>query len=78
MPGILGIERTHPQAFLLFYRKGPWLLHGLQEELGEGDFLEFLVVVQSEQVRTSEHLLRLLAELHGDELAQRFREQLSR
>ena len=72
LPPLRTIERTHPQSHLVFYRKGPWLLHQLQEQLGEGAILDWWALALAEEVRTTDHLLRLLADLEGDEVATEF------
>ncbi len=70
LPPILGLERTHPQAGTVFYKKGCVLLHDFAEILGRDEFEELLGFLVADGVDCTADLLTTVSELYGDEPAQ--------
>jgi len=69
LPAIRDITRTSPQARSVFYQKGPFLLFQLEDRIGGSAFDDLLYGLVEEEVRTTDGLLQLLADLEGDEVA---------
>jgi len=71
-PPILGfnsMDPTDPEYFRVLYDKGVVFLHKLEGEMGHELFLSFLRRTIEEGVAKTEHLLRVLGAIAGEELA---------
>jgi hypothetical protein len=78
LPAIRGVERTHPSASAVFYRKAPLLLAQLEQRIGSDAFDDLLYAVVEEEVATTSGWIGLLADLEGDEVADWFDREMDR
>jgi Peptidase family M1 domain len=74
LPPIYGFDRTKNRQAApgVFYRKGPVKLSELEKELGEQKFMDFLTQVAKAEVRDTDALIELLAQVSTREVADRF------
>ena len=74
LPPIYGFDRTKTpaQSPMVLYVKGPLKLHGLENDLGEERFLEFLQKTADAKVDDTDELIELLARFSSRETADRF------
>jgi hypothetical protein len=77
-PAIWGLDRNDKDAFNALYRKGPVLLHRLEERLGTEAFQRFLAALVAREVRTTEALLSTLEELTSRDVRAEFEQGLRR
>jgi hypothetical protein len=75
-PAIWGLDRSDPAAFLALYRKGPVLLHGLDERIGHETFQKLLATLVARDVRTTADFSATLTALTSKDVAAAFEESL--
>jgi len=75
-PPIWGLDRDDPAAFPTLYRRGPVLLHRLEQKIGEGPYRRFAAALVSREVRSTDALLATLQEGTSAEVRQAFERDL--
>ncbi|HXY38162.1 MAG TPA: M1 family aminopeptidase [Vicinamibacteria bacterium] len=75
-PAIWGLDRNDPAAFPTLYRRGPVLLHRLEQRIGEEPYRRFAAALVSHEVRSTEALLATLQERTSPDVRQAFERDL--
>ena len=69
------VDRPNPQVM---YRRGPWILHRLEERIGRERMDRFVARYMIEDLRTTQQLLDALKAVAGPEVETWFRQELAR
>jgi len=76
MPAIKGIDRMDENASTVLYDKGCILLHELEAEIGNNNFLQLLKRLVKNKVKSTEQFLKVLTDLSGIEVSNKFEKKL--
>ena len=78
LPAIRGLDRMDKKAYSVLYDTGCVLLYELELEIGTDSFLQLFKQITKNKTDSAERLLKILCNLAGTEVSNRFKEQLSR
>lgn len=77
LPAIKGIDRMDENAYTVLYDKGCILLHELESEIGNDNFIQLLKQLTKNKVSSTEQFLKELTDLSGAEVSKKFEEKLN-
>ncbi|RPI24339.1 MAG: hypothetical protein EHM61_17400 [Acidobacteria bacterium] len=77
-PPIWGLDRSDKAAQAVLYRKGPLLLHDLEEKIGKDGFQHFLAALVSRKVSSTDQFLTTLQEQTSKAVRDQFEERLKK
>ncbi|MDF2520044.1 MAG: hypothetical protein K0R84_672 [Clostridia bacterium] len=76
LPPIYGINRNHEMANPVLYKKGPIILHQLEQMLGEDKFKQFLRNVYQNKISSTNELVNELTAIASDVVVNKFIDSL--
>jgi len=77
-PPIYRIERSDEMAYNVLYYKGAYILYQLEKEIGKTRFISFLKQVHINEIKTTDALLNLLAQMESKTVSNHLENALKR
>ena len=78
LPPIKFLNRSDEKAFLVLYRKGPFILYRLEKEIGREKFLDLLKLIHKKNINNTEDLLEEIVNIISLEIKNKFNEFLTK